>query len=529
VNWPKPGSFVIPAPTVAVSLSFVYPNKTISTLSGTICVKIFPLIPDEARTCICLDIIESEFFEFFLPTTKIQYRRQLALVFEYWTHNQKFATIPIEIWIDPQYKPFPPSSWSSASPLLLVLCHWRENLDWLQYQSQPYLIYEKRPELRDIANHSTPRNTANEASAYLQFIVDYFYDLPERMLFLHSHRYAYHQQDIVTLLYDLKNAPPEYCNINSAIWGTLEDPDRLFLYNSSHRSWLESYLGPLPSLLLDRCCAQFIVHRDRIRARPLSFYQDALRIALDPSIDEENKEDNRQLGLFFEWLWHYIFGEPPIATPDLEQFVPNITQINLVYYHQSIPSCLRSRPLPELLIASTGGVGTTMLLTHYYQVVGILTNDAMDNDKLKHSVVPPELDSIQCALYIFGDPQDVYKSLERRGFLEDTIKKIAKENATTDDPLALKSHFQNWQQLPTKYPIMFLKYNSLWEKQTEINEYLQTCFDRTLYIPPLPKRRERKSAHTPLPKNLYHEYAKTVQNLPDLWIRQPSSSLSSVL
>ena len=45
-----------------------------------------------------------------------------------------------------------------------------------------------------------PRNTANEASAFLKFIVDYYDDLPEVMVFLHGHRYAYHQEDVLTLL-----------------------------------------------------------------------------------------------------------------------------------------------------------------------------------------------------------------------------------------------------------------------------------------------------------------------------------------
>ena len=37
------------------------------------------------------------------------------------------------------------------------------------------------------------RNVAGEASAFLKFIVDYYHMLPPRMVFLHSHRWAYHQ------------------------------------------------------------------------------------------------------------------------------------------------------------------------------------------------------------------------------------------------------------------------------------------------------------------------------------------------
>ena len=43
--------------------------------------------------------------------------------------------------------------------------------------------------------YGVPRNTANEASAFLKFIVDAYDALPEKMVFLHGHRYAYHMED----------------------------------------------------------------------------------------------------------------------------------------------------------------------------------------------------------------------------------------------------------------------------------------------------------------------------------------------
>ena len=76
------------------------------------------------------------------------------------------------------------------------------------------------------------------------------------MIFLHSHRYAYHQEDLLTLLYDL-DLRHEYCNLNLAVWGTHEDPSRSMLYERN-REWIERHLGPLPNLLLDRCCAQCV-------------------------------------------------------------------------------------------------------------------------------------------------------------------------------------------------------------------------------------------------------------------------------
>jgi len=131
----------------------------------------------------------------------------------------------------------------TALPLCLVLCHWDEDLSWLRHQPYPAVVYEKQPRFRGVADsHSTPRNTANEASAYLQFVVDRYEALPMRMVFLHSHRYAYHQEDVLSLLHDLDPVADGYCNLNSAAWGTHEDPKRALLYET-HREWVERHLG----------------------------------------------------------------------------------------------------------------------------------------------------------------------------------------------------------------------------------------------------------------------------------------------
>ena len=161
-----------------------------------------------------------------------------------------------------------------------------------------------------------PRNTANEASAFLKFIVDYYDNLPEVMVFLHGHRYAYHQEDVLTLLDAIEDPArlPGYCNLNLAVWGLKEDPSRKPLYEE-HKAWLEAWLGPLPPLLLDRCCAQFVVRRERVLHRPKAFFEEALQHAyydVEP-LPEGDSEANRRLGLLFEWLWHHLFGEPPVA------------------------------------------------------------------------------------------------------------------------------------------------------------------------------------------------------------------------
>ena len=103
----------------------------------------------------------------------------------------------------------------------LVVATYDEDLSWVRQQPYPAVVYEKRdPDASGL--HGVPRNTANEASAFLKFIVDYYDALPRAMVFLHGHRYAYHMEDVLGLLADLDVASFDYCNLNFAVWGTHE-------------------------------------------------------------------------------------------------------------------------------------------------------------------------------------------------------------------------------------------------------------------------------------------------------------------
>lgn len=111
-----------------------------------------------------------------------------------------------------------------------MLCHWAEDLSWLNAQPFRAVVYEKKlrprsaaafataPDSNDRVSHGgvndsgaqqddadaqdlvgdaaaavnltstvhwVPRNVAGEASAFLTFIVDYYDALPKRMVFLH--------------------------------------------------------------------------------------------------------------------------------------------------------------------------------------------------------------------------------------------------------------------------------------------------------------------------------------------------------
>ena len=190
----------------------------------------------------------------------------------------------------------------SNEPVVVMMANYEEPIDWVRSSPFPCVVYSKHPSKSHLSPHYVPVNVAGEASAYLKFIVDYYDILPRSVVFLHSHRYAYHQEDIVILLHRLASRGADwsdkYCNINMAVWGYKEDEDREWL-RYHWGKWLGKHFGdfsdapgnggrPHPHPILDRCCAQFIVGRDRIYLRGREFYEEALSVMYEAE-DAEDK------------------------------------------------------------------------------------------------------------------------------------------------------------------------------------------------------------------------------------------------
>jgi len=266
IEWPRPRSTVRSA-VVVLAATVVHPGGTVEMLTGEACLSALDLgTLEHVRSCVFLN--KTEFVEFGLPAAWLRGgTAHVAIALDVSSRTMTLpldglAAPPLELFVDAR-EHAPPlaigvstdgwilgrgaierdSAAMTALPLCLVLCHWDEDLSWLRHQPYPAVVYEKQPRFRGVADsHSTPRNTANEASAYLQFVVDRYEALPMRMVFLHSHRYAYHQEDVLSLLHDLDPVADGYCNLNSAAWGTHEDPKRALLYET-HREWVERHLG----------------------------------------------------------------------------------------------------------------------------------------------------------------------------------------------------------------------------------------------------------------------------------------------
>lgn len=190
-----------------------------------------------------------------------------------------------------------------------------------------------------------------EAAAYMQYIVNNYDNLPASMVFLHEHEESWHRyRPMLRLLQDLKWGNIGYGSLrhwNYRDWWC-DDPEASFGWrpcselgllttpsvpskannrtlNQAHLcewgekggkavlEWwpvfFQEEMGDAPEYLhMPNCCGEFMVTRERVLARPLKFYKNALNV-----MEAGTLEESWDMGLCFELMWHVIFGEPYVA------------------------------------------------------------------------------------------------------------------------------------------------------------------------------------------------------------------------
>ncbi|KAF2095613.1 hypothetical protein NA57DRAFT_79331 [Rhizodiscina lignyota] len=169
------------------------------------------------------------------------------------------------------------------------------------------------------APYHPPKNKGNEVMIYLTYIIDHYDALPDITIFLHAHRHAWHNNDLLDndaaqMLQRLSNARvmrEGYMNLRCQ-WDPgcphwlhpksddfhLKKQEQIFIA----KAWGELFPFELmPTALSAPCCAQFAVSRDAIRALPISRYvwfRDWIM---------RTELSNYMAGRVFEYIWQYIF------------------------------------------------------------------------------------------------------------------------------------------------------------------------------------------------------------------------------
>lgn len=172
-----------------------------------------------------------------------------------------------------------------------------------------------------------PKNKGHEVMVYLSYIIDHYEVLPDVVAFMHSHQFAWHNDDLfggnaADLLQRLNPARvvrEGYMNLRCN-WGpgcpdwmhpgALEENASKQEETLLARAWGEIFPDdPIPQVLAQPCCAQFAVSRDRILAIPKArfvYYRDwMLRTELSDYIS----------GRVWEYLWHVVFTGENIVCP----------------------------------------------------------------------------------------------------------------------------------------------------------------------------------------------------------------------
>ena len=228
-----------------------------------------------------------------------------------------------------QLAPTPPPQDVTVS---FVVCHCREPLDWLLILRVPrnssLLLYEKcgvdstaalsilGVEAKYTGGiHVIPQRDGpvrgDECTAYLHYIQSHYDELPDYTVFLQSdpdHHlfYPYLSTALDGISAGHYTVPFLHLNYHRHYQTTtpcMRDVERL-LFN------LSQPVEPLP-LIGTYCCAQFIVARERILSRPLSFYTHALTLVdgTVPDICSPVPPKRSSHCYVLEYLWHVVFGE----------------------------------------------------------------------------------------------------------------------------------------------------------------------------------------------------------------------------
>lgn len=252
------------------------------------------------------------------------------------------ATAAANVYFAPNGSPAPPFNTSSFIPGVpkpngahysktLVIAQLKEdNTTWATspemqrhgWSVAAYVVNDRNAELRP------PKNKGHEAMVYLSYIIDNYDTLPDIAAFMHAHQFAWHNEEIfdfdaVEMLSRLSlehvvregyfnmrcewyPGCPSWIHVSSAI-----DEDRAKKEEwLIARAWAEIFPDrPVPKVLSQPCCAQFVLSRDRIRAIPRErfiYYREWLL---------QTELRDAMSGRVWEYLWHVVFTGKETSCP----------------------------------------------------------------------------------------------------------------------------------------------------------------------------------------------------------------------
>ncbi|KAI9368115.1 hypothetical protein BJX61DRAFT_240919 [Aspergillus egyptiacus] len=227
---------------------------------------------------------------------------------------------------DPQSGKATPVQQSAPIRKSMVVASMKEDdVSWLHqffpdWHKNIYVVDDKKADL------TVERNKGRESMVYLTYIIDNYDNLPDSILFIHSQRYQWHNDDPyydgVPMLrnYQLPYLEKQgYVNLRCA-W-VLGCPEEIHPLTDTHREavhageyfkkgFMELFPGEeVPEAVGVSCCAQFGVTSWKIRERPKSDYERYRKWLMYTDLTDDLS------GRIMEYSWHMIFGKDAIHCP----------------------------------------------------------------------------------------------------------------------------------------------------------------------------------------------------------------------
>ncbi len=184
-------------------------------------------------------------------------------------------------------------------------------------------------------------NVQEETGVYLQFIHDYYYDLPDKMLFMHGNPLVHTSYNPIQSAQCIRD-DVHFASVNDdrewihtrawTYWPRDPDDNIGIMYKCAKRILTllgydaELQLNPTNKTPKDDnviscfCCAQFYVTKERIHRYTYEQWLSLYQARLDPfcTTQRENEKLGHGIQWFggtFEHMWHVILGLHPTNAP----------------------------------------------------------------------------------------------------------------------------------------------------------------------------------------------------------------------
>ena len=221
------------------------------------------------------------------------------------------------------------------SSVSFIVCHCREPLEWLSDRNMSHIplrsslyIYEKcgrdsGPDLVSvqerfesgvfIVDRPDGPVRGDECSGFLSYLVEHYDNLADYTILLQSdpdHHLFFSYLDSILRGITLGTYNSQFLHLNyhrhvQTTTPCMRDVES-FLFQLNRESIEQK------GLLGTYCCAQFVVHKERVQANSPQFYDHMLAMVDGryPDLCVNGQPKRSSQCYVFEFLWHVVFGEP---------------------------------------------------------------------------------------------------------------------------------------------------------------------------------------------------------------------------